>query len=192
MTLSRESERLANLIDDLLSLSRLDAEAIPFKPTRVDINDLFAGLVEDRQTLASNRGLTLSLEADPSIPAIRGDERLITQVLTNLLTNAMNYTQDGGQIILRTGTKSSAEGEWVVAEVVDTGLGIPPEEITMIFRRFFRGHASQVTAAAGTGLGLAICKEIIDRHNGRITVESNGVPGHGSRFTVWLPFPKDV
>jgi PAS domain S-box-containing protein len=192
MTLSRESERLANLIDDLLSLSRLDADAVPFKPTRVDINELFAGLVEDRRTLASNRGLTLSLEADTSLPAIRGDERLITQVLTNLLTNAMNYTQDGGQIILRTGIKSSAEGEWVVAEVEDTGLGIPPEEITMIFRRFFRGHASQVTAAAGTGLGLAICKEIIDRHNGRITAESNGVPGHGSRFTVWLPFPKDI
>jgi PAS domain S-box-containing protein len=191
MTLSRESERLANLIDDLLSLSRLDAEAIPFKPTSVDINELLAGLVEDRHTLASNRGLTLSLESDPSIPAIRGDERLITQVFTNLLTNAMNYTQDGGQIILRTGKKSKVEGEWIVAEVVDTGLGIPPEEITMIFRRFFRGHASQVTAAAGTGLGLAICKEIIDRHNGRITVESNGVPGHGSRFTVWLPFPKE-
>ncbi|HEY42698.1 MAG TPA: GAF domain-containing protein [Anaerolineae bacterium] len=192
MTLSRESERLANLIDDLLSLSRLDAEAIPFQPTPVDINELLAGLVEDRHTLASKRGLDLTLEADSSLPPITGDERLITQVFTNLLTNAMNYTPDGGQIILRTGKKASAEGEWVVAEVVDTGLGIPPEEITMIFRRFFRGHASQVTAAAGTGLGLAICKEIIDRHNGRITVESDGVPGHGSRLLVWLPFPKEM
>jgi signal transduction histidine kinase len=104
----------------------------------------------------------------------------------------MNYTPDGGQIVLRTGKKSSAEGEWVVAEVADTGLGIPREEITMIFRRFFRGHASQVTAAAGTGLGLAICKEIIDRHSGRITVESDGVPSHGSRFLVWLPFPEEI
>jgi two-component system phosphate regulon sensor histidine kinase PhoR len=158
----------------------------------VNINDLLAGLVEDRRTLASHRGLKLSLETDSSLPDIRGDERLITQVFTNLLTNAMNYTQDGGEIILRTREKATADGEWVVAEVKDTGLGIPPEEITMIFRRFFRGHASQVTAAAGTGLGLAICKEIIDRHNGRITVESNGVPGHGSSFTVWLPLPEAV
>jgi PAS domain S-box-containing protein len=192
MTLSRESERLANLIDDLLSLSRLDAEAIPFQPTPVNINELLAGLVEDRHTLASKRGLDLTLEADASLTAITGDERLITQVFTNLLTNAMNYTPDGGQIILRTGGRTSAEGKWVVAEVVDTGLGIPPEEITMIFRRFFRGHASQITAAAGTGLGLAICKEIIDRHNGRITVESDGVPGHGSKFLVWLPLPEEA
>jgi PAS domain S-box-containing protein len=192
MTLSRESERLANLIDDLLSLSRLDAEAIPFQPAPVDINELLAGLVEDRRTLASKRGLDLTMEADSSLPPITGDERLITQVFTNLLTNAMNYTPDGGQIVLRTGKKASAEGEWVVAEVADTGLGIPREEITMIFRRFFRGHASQVTAAAGTGLGLAICKEIIDRHDGRITVESDGVPSHGSRFLVWLPFPEEV
>jgi PAS domain S-box-containing protein len=192
MTLSRESERLANLIDDLLSLSRLDAEAIPFQPAPVDINELLAGLVEDRRTLASKRGLELTMEAEPSLPPITGDERLITQVFTNLLTNAMNYTPDGGQIVLRTGKKSSAEGEWVVAEVADTGLGIPREEITMIFRRFFRGHASQVTAAAGTGLGLAICKEIIDRHSGRITVESDGVPSHGSRFLVWLPFPEEI
>ena len=78
----------------------------------------------------------------------------------------------------------------MVAEVEDTGLGFPPDEMTMIFRRFFRGHAAQATAAAGTGLGLAICKEIIDRHQGRITAKSDGVAGHGSRFYVWLPFPE--
>jgi len=189
-TLSRESERLANLIDDLLSLSRLDADAVPFEPAPVDINHLLTSLVEDRRTLASKRGLELKLEVDTSLPPIIGDERLLTQVFTNLLTNAMNYTPDEGQITLRTYQRLWARGSWVVTEVEDTGLGIPPDEITMIFRRFFRGHAAQATAAAGTGLGLAICKEIIDRHQGRMTAKSDGVAGHGSRFYVWLPFPE--
>jgi len=189
-TLSRESERLANLIDDLLSLSRLDADAVPFEPAPVDINHLLTSLVEDRRTLASKRGLELKLEIDTSLPPIIGDERLLTQVFTNLLTNSMNYTPDGGQITLHTYQRLWARGSWVVAEVEDTGLGFPPDEMTMIFRRFFRGHAAQATAAAGTGLGLAICKEIIDRHQGRITAKSDGVAGHGSRFYVWLPFPE--
>jgi two-component system phosphate regulon sensor histidine kinase PhoR len=190
-TLLRESERLANLIDDLLSLSRLDADAVPFEPTKVYINELLSGLVEDRNTLATRRGLQLTIEDEDSLPPVTGDERLLTQVFTNLLTNAMNYTPDGGRIILRTSKRSSAEGEWIVAEVEDTGLGIPPDEITMIFRRFFRGQASQKTSAAGTGLGLSICKEIIERHKGRIAVESDGTPGNGSRFSVWLPYPDE-
>jgi signal transduction histidine kinase len=75
----------------------------------------------------------------------------------------------------------------VAAEVEDTGLGIPTEEQPLIFRRFFRGQASRQTKAAGTGLGLAICKEILERHSGRLEVSSDGVPGRGSKFTVWLP-----
>jgi signal transduction histidine kinase len=76
---------------------------------------------------------------------------------------------------------------WVAAEVEDTGLGIPTDEQPLIFRRFFRGQASRQTKAAGTGLGLAICKEIIDRHSGRLEVRSQGVAGNGSCFTVRLP-----
>jgi signal transduction histidine kinase len=112
---------------------------------------------------------------------------MLIQVFNNLLTNAMNYTSDGGRITLRAHKRSWAKRKWVVVEVEDNGLGIPPDEITMIFRRFYRGRASQKTSIPGTGLGLPICKEIIDRHNGRITVESDGVPGRGSRFSVWLP-----
>jgi len=185
-TLTRESERLTNLINDLLSLSSLTADAVAFEPITLDINHLLKRLVEDRSTLAASRGLNLTLATDESIPNITGDERMLTQVFNNLLTNAMNYTSDGGRISLRTYTRSRADHKWVVVEVEDNGLGIPPDEITMIFRRFYRGRASKETSIAGTGLGLPICKEIIDRHNGRITVESDGVPGRGSRFFVWL------
>jgi signal transduction histidine kinase len=119
-----------------------------------------------------------------------GDENLLGQVFTNLLTNALNYTPAGGRVVLRTRSQSNNLGDWVIAEIEDTGYGIPPKEQTLIFRRFFRGHAGKPTNVAGTGLGLAICKEITERHGGKITVESTGVPGEGSIFSVWLPAEK--
>ncbi len=185
-TMDRESTRLANLIDDLLSLSRLDVGTVTVNLTPVDINGLLNALVEDRSVLAATRGLTLRLECDPAVPPVPGDDRLLTQVFTNLLTNALNYTLSGGTVTLRTRVEAD-NGRHVAAEVEDTGLGIPLEEQSQIFRRFFRGRASRETGAAGTGLGLAICKEIIDRHGGRIDVVSEGIPGRGSRFTVRLP-----
>jgi PAS domain S-box-containing protein len=186
-TLSRESDRLAYLIDDLLSLSRLDAGAVTPDLRAVDINRLLGSLVDDRRALATKRGLELTLEWDPGLPLARGDERLLSQVFTNLLTNAMNYTPDQGHVTVRTRTEDGAGGPWVAAVVSDNGPGITAEEQPMIFRRFFRGRASRATGAAGTGLGLAICRDIIDLHGGRITLESEGIPGKGACFTVWLP-----
>jgi PAS domain S-box-containing protein len=186
-TMDRESGRLADLIDDLLSLSRLDAGTVSFFPKPTNLNDLLRALVEDRRALAASRGLTLTLECESQLPKAMGDERLLTQVFTNLLTNALNYTPSGGKVALRTSLRKEGDAAWVVAEVEDTGLGIPLEEQPLIFRRFFRGQASRQTKAAGTGLGLAICKEILDRHGGRLEVSSEGAPGRGSRFTAWLP-----
>lgn len=186
-TLIRESERLAHLIDDLLSLSRLEARATPLNVAPVDLSQLLAALVQDRSTLAARRGLFLNLQCEPDLPPALGDQRLLTQVFTNLLTNAMNYTPEGGRITLSTRRRVTAQGEWILGEVSDTGPGIPPEEQPLLFRRFFRGRASHRAGASGTGLGLAICKEIAELHGGRITLESDGIPGHGSTFSIWLP-----
>ena len=186
-TLSRESDRLAHLIDDLLSLSRLDSGATILDQRPVDLNRLLRSLVDDRRTLAANRGLELHLSTDPALPLAMGDERLLTQVFTNLLTNAINYTPDHGRIMLRTYARDMQTGPGVAIDVEDTGPGIPPEEEQQLFRRFFRGRVGRSTGAAGTGLGLAICKDIVDRHGGRITLESRSAPGLGARFTVWLP-----
>ncbi len=186
-TLSRESDRLANLIEDLLSLSRLDVDAAPLSARPVDINDLLDSLAKDRASLASERQLKLELEIDPDLPMIAGDERLLGQVFTNLLTNAMNYTPTGGHIFLRSRVHHEGQRGWVIAEVEDSGLGIPKEEQTEIFKRFFRGSASRETGAPGTGLGLAICSNIAERHGGHIHLYSEGIPGHGSCFAVWLP-----
>ena len=186
-TLSRESDRLAHLIDDLLSLSRLDSGATVLDLRPVDLNRLLRSLVDDRRNLAANRGLELQLATDPTLPLAMGDERLLTQVFTNLLTNAINYTPDHGRVMLRTYLSDGEHGSGVATDVEDTGPGIPLEEQPQLFRRFFRGRAGRATGAAGTGLGLAICKEIVDRHGGRISLDSGRAPGGGTRFTVWIP-----
>jgi two-component system phosphate regulon sensor histidine kinase PhoR len=186
-TLSRESERLSSLIEDLLSLSRLEADTIPLTKEPVDINRILGALAEDRERLARQYGLELRLECEAELPFVMGDALLLGQLFTNLLTNALSYTPDGGKILLKTRSQSSAETTWVLVEVSDTGIGIPPMEHSLIFRRFFRGKGSRPASIPGTGLGLAICKEIAERHGGKIMVESEGIPGKGSRFTVWLP-----
>jgi PAS domain S-box-containing protein len=186
-TLSRESERLSSLIEDLLSLSRLEADTIPLTKEPVAINRILGALAEDRERLARQYGLELRLECEAELPFVMGDALLLGQLFTNLLTNALSYTPDGGKILLKTRSQSSAETTWVLVEVSDTGIGIPPMEHSLIFRRFFRGKGSRPASIPGTGLGLAICKEIAERHGGKIMVESEGIPGKGSRFTVWLP-----
>jgi PAS domain S-box-containing protein len=186
-TLSRESERLSTLIEDLLSLSRMEADTVPIDTKPVNINELLSALAEDRGRLAAQYGLDLRIECEANLPPALGDERLLSQVFTNLLTNALNYTPKGGNVSLRTQLKSNPHGRWVTTAFQDTGYGISPKELPLIFRRFFRGQASKPANVAGTGLGLAICKEIAERHGGKITVESDGIMGHGSTFTVWLP-----
>ncbi len=184
-TLTRESERLAHLIDDLLSLSRLESGSTPFQPRPVDLNELLQALYNDRRALAASKGLMLLMESSPDLPTAMGDERLLTQVFTNLLTNAMNYTPSGGRITLRTSARDRSGQPWITAVFEDTGIGIATEERPRIFDRFFRGKASLSTGAPGTGLGLAICKEIAEIHGGQIQVEPND--GRGTRVTVWLP-----
>lgn len=186
-TLSRESERLSTLIEDLLSLSRLEADSVSISADSVNINRLLSALVEDRERLAAQQGLRLRIECEAKLPNVTGDESLLGQVFTNLLTNALNYTPEGGEVTLRTLSSDNNLGKWVIAQFEDTGYGIPPHEQALIFRRFFRGEASRPGNVAGTGLGLSICQKIAERHGGRITVESTGVPGQGSIFSVWLP-----
>ncbi len=190
-TLTRESERLANLIDDLLSLSRLEAGATPFNPEPIDVGELLLALVEDRRSLAASRGLELYMESDTSLPKVFVDRRLMSQVFTNLLTNAMHYTPEGGRITVRSAVPKGKDNGWVTAAIEDSGIGVLQEEQPLIFGRFYRGHAGESSGEAGTGLGLAICKEIADLHGGRITVESTGHKGKGSKFTVWLPLHED-
>jgi len=183
-TLRRETQRLTSLIEDLLTISRLEADRVEITIEPIDINRLITDLAQDRMQMAANQALTLTYTVQPELPPALADSRLLTRVLSNLLTNALNYTPPGRTIHLRTCLQVWGGATWVTAQVEDTGLGIPPEEMEHLFTRFFRGYAGQTSNAPGTGLGLAISKEIIDRLNGHITVESQ--LHKGSTFTVWL------
>jgi two-component system sensor histidine kinase SenX3 len=112
------------------------------------------------------------------------DASLLIQGVSNLLTNAINYTPAGGSVTLSTHLRGDNGASWVTIDIADTGVGIPLEEQVRIFERFYRGSASRKTGAAGTGLGLAIAQDIARRMDGKLSMESQ--PGEGSTFTFWL------
>ena len=184
-TLKREADLLHRLIEDLLHLSRLDTGKVRPSLAQVDVNDLLHTLANDRGELLAGWGLGLDLDFDPGLPPLLADARMVTQVVTNLMSNAMNYTPSGGTITVRTQCRQESGALWVGLAVADTGPGISAEEQEHLFERFFRGEAALQSKAPGSGLGLAICHEIVRLHGGRMAVESQ--PGRGSTFTAWLP-----
>ncbi len=185
--LDRETERLETIIEDLLLLSRLDREVVALKFEPVDLNTLVGNMIHDRQLLAESKGLKLTVRLQPAPVVADADATLISQVLSVLLTNAMNYTPANGQIEAYTEVENKNGRAWAGFCVQDTGPGILPAEQAKLFSRFFRGEAAHASHTAGTGLGLAIAKEIVGRHHGRITIVSTGIPGEGAAFHVWLP-----
>jgi len=184
-SLAREVERLQVLIEELLDISRLDLEKTVPQWQAVDLNALLTTLAEDRTRLFTEHGLHLHLDTAAELPVVAADPALLEQVATNLLTNALNYTQPGGDVWLSTTAVTHEARPWVVFKVRDNGPGIAPEEQEQLFQRFYRGEAARVSKAPGTGLGLAISQGIVALHHGRITLES--AVGQGSTFCVWLP-----
>ncbi|MBN2305019.1 MAG: PAS domain S-box protein, partial [Anaerolineae bacterium] len=185
--LARETSRLERIIDDLLYLSRLDQGRVVFKPQLMDLNRLARQYVTDRTPLADSRSLTLILVEASDVLPIQADEGLIGQALSILLTNALNYTPPGGSVTVYTLTREVEGQQWAGIRVSDTGPGIPPDEQPRLFKRFFRGQAGRESNTPGTGLGLALLHDIVQRHHGQVEVFSDGIPGQGTTFTIWLP-----
>jgi len=186
-TLERETKRLERIIEDLLQLSRMDQGYAAISLSPVDLNTLAERYVDDRPLLAESRGLRLTLDQQPDLPLVQADEGLLGQALSILLTNALNYTPSGGQVVVSTHLREMEGKLWVGLSVSDTGPGIPPAEQARLFERFFRGEAGRESGTPGTGLGLAIVKEIVDRHKGQTEIVSEGVPGKGATFSIWTP-----
>jgi PAS domain S-box-containing protein len=184
--IGRELQRLRSLIEELLNLSRFDLGQVRLRFTQCDLNALIQTLVNDRQSLAEERGLTLKSNLLSNLPLVWLDEPTITQAISNLLTNAMNYTPRGGKVEVATITEFHDDGSWVGFRIQDTGRGIDNEDMPHLFERFYRGKAGHDSGAPGTGLGLAIVKQIIEQHRGRIEVD-NALDRQGAIFTIWLP-----
>ncbi len=177
------AQRLQLLVNDLLDISRLESgqtqlEQRPFSIDKL-INSLVYGYAKDR---IEREDAPISLESDlqEMLPFVYGDEERITQVLTNLLDNAMNYTPEG-KIVVRAETIDN----YVQVSVQDSGIGIAPENLQRIFDRFFRADAADVQKVPGTGLGLAIVNSLITMHGGEMAVDSR--LGEGSTFKFTLP-----
>jgi signal transduction histidine kinase len=171
---------LLNLISDLLDIPRIETGQIVDEMKEVSLSTVVKKCVRDQRNLAKEKGLKLKVELPEALPKIRGSSPRLQQVITNLVNNAITYTPEG-TVTLRVEEVNSD----VRVEVIDTGIGIPPEDLPRMFEDFFR--ASNVETK-GTGLGLSITKRIVEAHGGKIWVESP-CPGSeaGSKFTFTLP-----
>ena len=178
-----EITRLSRLVDGMLSLSRLENGSVRMKIEQVDAVDFVAGLAATHKAMLDEVGLDLRFEdATPDGELdVELDRDTITQAVTNLISNAMRYTPAPGTVTVRVGT----DEDGACIAVQDTGIGIAKEDIPRVFGRFWRAEESRNRAKGGLGVGLAVTKEIMDRHHGRITVDS--VQGQGTTFTLHLP-----
>ncbi|HVB88092.1 MAG TPA: ATP-binding protein [Candidatus Dormibacteraeota bacterium] len=173
--------RLASLTDDLLKLARIEAGKLELDFYPVGLTELVERCAETALLKATRKQIALQIEIPPGLPAVRGDAGLLTEVLQNLLDNAIQYTTAGGRICVTAGTR----GREAVISVSDTGIGIPLADQERIFERFYRVDAARSREAGGTGLGLSIARHIVDAHGGRIWIHSE--VGAGSTFSFSIP-----
>lgn len=183
--LGRASDKmlnLNNLVTELLDLSRIESGLVTHEKESVDIAALLHEQATFHQPYASEKDLRITLEIDGKLPIILANPRHLEEVFSNLITNAIKYSPEGGTIKLLAGV----ENDCLQLRVIDSGFGISKEDIDKIFTRFYRVKDKNTRTIHGTGLGLAIVKSIIDSMHGTITVQSE--LGKGTEFTIMLPF----
>jgi len=181
-----QCRRLQLLLDDLLTLSRLESPEAPLERRPVDLARLVERAVETVSPRAAERRVDVAVEAAAELPPLDGDPDSLERLVANLLDNAIKYNRPGGLVTVRLEPATAAAGAGEVAlTVADTGIGIPAAARDRIFERFYRVDPSRSRDEGGTGLGLAIVKHVAQAHGGRVEVDSR--PGHGSTFRVHLP-----
>jgi len=181
VTISEESERMLNVIEDLLLLTRLDFPERALSFERVDLVDLLRDLYEQNRSLRRKKRISMHLNVPADHIYVQGNSLHIRRLFINLLDNAVKYTGENGRIDI----DATVLNEKVMVRISDTGEGITQEDLPKIFNRFYRSTSSRKQGIAGTGLGLSIVKSIVDVHHGSVEVVST--PGKGSSFTIVLP-----
>ena len=181
----QEAQRLTNLVQDLITLSRIQAvEPVP-DPRPVALDTVVAEAVDRCRMRANARGITLASVGSRGL-SVLGDEDLLVTALRNLLENAVAYSPEKTRVVIT--TRKTPEGHAELS-VADQGIGIPERDLERIFERFYRVDPARSRATGGTGLGLAIVKHVMAAHNGKVTVRS--VEGAGSTFTLYIPLRSD-
>jgi two-component system phosphate regulon sensor histidine kinase PhoR len=180
-TIEGETNRLIRLVNDLLLLSRVDSEALSLRREEVDVAHLARAAADQFAVQAEARGLTLLVESDAAAPPAWADPDRVTQVLLNLLDNAVHYSPPGGTVSVHV---AGAQERLLRVEVRDEGAGIPAEALPHVGERFYRADKARSRAQGGSGLGLAIACALVEAHGGRLSLESQVGQGTTACFTL--------
>lgn len=183
-SLHQETLLLTRLVADLRTLSLAEAGQLEFRPKATDLKKLSSQVIDNFRPQLSARNIAVELDSPDGLPDVWVDPERTAQVLRNLLSNAMHYTPEGGSIKVR--LNSTTEG--VIVSVIDTGSGIPPDDLPRVFDRFYRVDRSRTRGTGGSGLGLAIVKQLVEAQGGKVWVES--ILGKGSAFSFQVPYPQ--
>jgi PAS domain S-box-containing protein len=187
--IANNADRMSELVNNLLDISRIESGKSTLDLGDVEMGETIQTIVEEYVTSQlehEEKTLEFVVEISPALPKIRADQDRVTQILTNLVDNAVHYTPDSGKITIR----AWQDGEFIITSVEDTGIGISSEDRQKIFERFFRSNEPKVQTVPGTGLGLPIVRSLVEMHGGTIDVESS--LGKGSVFTFYLPISKST
>ncbi len=180
--MERQLSHMVRLIDDLLDLSRVTRGTVQLERERVSVRSVFEAAVEDSRPFVDAAGVRLEVHVDEPDPVLDADPTRMSQVLTNLLSNAAKFTDRGGQLRL----DARRSGDHVLVRLSDTGVGIPPNMLTSIFDMFVQADSTRSSGQGGLGIGLTLVRRIVELHGGRVWADSEGV-GRGSTFTIQLP-----
>jgi two-component system phosphate regulon sensor histidine kinase PhoR len=179
--MERHSKRLGLLVDDLLTLARLESRNTTLQFSDVQLAELFESVIRDWGKQLANKRLKVAVDLSPEAQTIRADETRLHEVLYNLLDNAVKYSREAGEIHLQ----AAQHDHEIVLSVTDNGIGISKDDLPRIFERFYRADKARSRELGGTGLGLAIVKHIAQLHGGRVEAESE--LGRGTTIRVVLP-----
>jgi two-component system phosphate regulon sensor histidine kinase PhoR len=189
--MAEQAARMQRVIGDLLSLSRIEISEHQPPEEMLRLPPLLERIIASMEPILKANATRIDIAIPPDLPVIPADADQLTQLFTNLLDNAVKYGKRGGCIKLvasRGGEDTRFEAYGVLVSVADDGVGIAREHIPRLTERFYRVDKGRSRAVGGTGLGLAIVKHVVNRHRGRLVIDS--IEGQGTTFTVWLPARK--
>jgi two-component system, cell cycle sensor histidine kinase PleC len=181
----QSGEHLHDMINDILDMSKIEAGKMQLAPRMIDASDAVDAAVRLIRRRAADRQVALIFDPDDDLPDINGDHRAIKQMTLNLLTNAIKFTDPGGEVRIDV----VVEGDWLMIRVTDTGVGIPAEDLPRLGQPFEQSKSSESRNTQGTGLGLALTKSFAEMHGGHLTIRS--AVGVGTEVSIYLPLPRE-